>query len=114
MRAILKRSSIWRSESWHIRPASNRRPSSLIFGSLRPLVAVRLLRNAAWHCLGAPSVPAEFQSFLLDHALRFILADELLVNSPPPPKVAPTSCTSMTDLSQVTEGGLAVSSICTL
>src|ERR1700733_2364597 len=109
-REEVKRSSIWRSVSWHMRPASKRRPSSLIIGLSRPSFAAKLLRKAAWHCLGAPSIPTLFQSFLLDHPLRFIFAEVLLVNQPPVPKVAPTSCTSITDLSQVVVGGCVFAS----
>ena len=58
--------------------------------------------------LGAPSVPTLFQTFMLDHPLRFIFAESLLVNKPPVPKVAPTSCTSITDLSQVVVKGCVV------
>src|SRR5271167_2053730 len=108
-REDLKRASICWSESWHIRPASKRRPSSLIIGSFKPSCAAKLLRNDAWHCLGAPSVPTLFQTCLPDHPLRFILAPVLLVNKPPVPKVAPTSCTNMTDLSQVVVGGWVLS-----
>src|SRR5208283_4867100 len=85
-REDLKRASICWSESWHIRPASNRRPSSLIIGLLKPSCAVRLLRNAAWHFFGAAAVPTLIHSFFCDHPFRFILAEVLLVNQPPVPK----------------------------
>src|SRR5580693_5327328 len=88
-----------------MRPASKRRPSSLIIGLSRPSFAAKLLRKAARHCFGAPSTPTVFQSFSLDPPLRFIFAVALLLNQPPAPKVALTSCTIITDLSQVVVGG---------
>src|SRR5882762_7339803 len=94
-RATLKRSAICSSVSWHIKPAKNRLPSSLIVGSPSPSFAVRLLLSCAWHAGQSssfiPGVPVFFQSFLFDQFPKFILAPSLLVNQPPPPKLAPTS-----------------------
>src|SRR5208282_5997487 len=85
-----------------------------MIGLLRPSCAVRLFVSVAWHFFGAASVPTLFHSFLLDHPFKFILADVLLVNHPPVPNVAPTSCTSMTDLLHVVVGGCVFVSTSTL
>src|SRR5262249_23116983 len=108
-RDALNRSWSWLSESWHIKPASNRRPSSLIVGLLRPSCAVRLFRRSASQSCAASGVPTRFHSFFPSHFSRFIFAVVLLVNQPPPPKVAPTSCTSMNDLSQTVVKGFVLS-----
>src|SRR5262249_10389510 len=111
-REALNKSSICLSVSWHIRPAAKRRPSSLVVGSLRPSDAVRLFFRRAWHtgqsASGVPVLPAFFQSCLPDHSCRFIFAPLLLVNQPPPPKVAPTSCTTSRDSLHVVLNGFEV------
>src|SRR6478736_8471078 len=108
--ADLKRSSICASVSWHMRPAKKRRPSSLMVGSPRPSCAERLLLSCAWQTGQSasfiPGEPVFFQSFLLVQFCKFIFAPSLLVNRPPPPKLAPTSCTIIFESAQVVVKGL--------
>src|SRR5215469_3338878 len=88
-------------------------------GLSRPSFAVKLLRNSAWHSGGcwllafdAPlGGPPFAHTRALDHFSRFTFAVEFDVNSPPPPKVAPTSCTTSLDSSHVVVMGCVLVSM---
>src|SRR5215813_11423206 len=83
-------------------------------GLLKPSCAVILFFNVACHCFGCASVPDLFHKPFCDQTSTFTFAPVLLVNHSPPPNVAPTSCTSITGDSHVTENGFVLWSMFTL